>query len=754
MNGNGDALLTWTDRIIRWGFYLLFILVPIILTPWNYELFEYNKMMTVYTLTVVIATAWILKCIAQRKIAIPKTPFDIPIALFFISQLVSSIFSIDPHVSWNGYYSRFNGGMWSIISYIVLFYAFVSNFITLDQPATNNELGIRNKELRKKHKNPTPPPSQFIIHHSVFTLLKGAIASAIIVALYGVAERMGIDKHLWVQDVQSRVFSSLGQPNWLAAYLVALIPLSLAFALKPKALQKVGFWMWSSVSVLFFVVLLFTRSRSGLMGLVATDILFWGILYIKVSDRKTILRPFGIFHVICALIIFFNGSNIAQIDRYATLNGVKSLITASTTKQSAPVPEPQSPETQASQGPALESGGTESGVIRKYVWEAAITAWRSTWKTYLIGTGTETFAFAFYQFRPIGHNLTSEWDFLYNKAHNEYLNFLATTGLFGLISYLLFVGMVIVWFVRHHIATFLHRSSQNQPDGTQDTEYISVALFAGWISILITNFFGFSVVVVQLMFYLFPAVLFVLTIRNTHDKAIRIQRLEVPMEYRKPFTVVFIVLGSITIGILVLRWYADTKFALAYRMSRNNQLVYAKTLLDQAIIINPTEPMYHDERSTVLSSLALGTFEQGDATGASQLAAYAVAENDRAIAISPKNVNFYKTRTKIFYALTMMDPNFNAYAIDALLKALVLSPNDPKLMYNLAILYGRDAKPDKSIDLLQKAITAKFDYRDAYYALYIFYSENKQPVQARATIEKYLSTVRADDADFKKILGQ
>ena len=61
---------------------------------------------------------------------------------------------------------------------------------------------------------------------------------------------------------------------------------------------------------------------------------------------------------------------------------------------------------------------------------------REFYKAYLIGTGTETFAFAFYRYRPAGHNLTAN-GILYNKAHNEYLNYLATTGLFGLASYLL-----------------------------------------------------------------------------------------------------------------------------------------------------------------------------------------------------------------------------------------------------------------------------------------------------------------------------
>ena len=67
--------------------------------------------------------------------------------------------------------------------------------------------------------------------------------------------------------------------------------------------------------------------------------------------------------------------------------------------------------------PVLESGGTESGVIRKFVWLGAI----EVFKHYpILGTGPETFAFSFPMYKPVGHNLTSEWDFIYNKAHNEF----------------------------------------------------------------------------------------------------------------------------------------------------------------------------------------------------------------------------------------------------------------------------------------------------------------------------------------------
>jgi len=94
----------------------------------------------------------------------------------------------------------------------------------------------------------------------------------------------------------------------------------------------------------------------------------------------------------------------------------------------------------------LESGGTESGTIRKIVWTGALRIWQANPKNFLIGTGPETFAQAYYQYRPLEHNQTSEWELLYNKAHNEFLNYLVTTGILGLGSYIvLLISMARVF---------------------------------------------------------------------------------------------------------------------------------------------------------------------------------------------------------------------------------------------------------------------------------------------------------------------
>ena len=690
------------DNIIHIGFSLLALLVPLLLTPVNYELFEYNKMMAVYGITAVIVGAWVSKMLVQKRLSVTRTPFDIPIILFVLSQLISTLFSMDPHVSWLGYYSRFNGGMLSVFCYTLLFYAFVSNI----------------------HKEFLPKLAKFLF------------GTAVIVSLYGVLEHFGIDKHLWVQDVQARVFSTLGQPNWLAAYVVALIPITLAIAYTRKS-HWPSAMLPTAVTFLYFVTLLYTRSRSGLIAFIICDILFWGVMFIlskhTKENKKVALKqqiaPAFVFHLLLFIFFFFTGTNNPNLDKYTTFQGLRGQLTTAT---SPAVTQPA--ETQPT-GPVLETGGTESGVIRSYVWQGALQAWKSSPKTILIGTGTETFAFAFYQHKPLGHNLTSEWDFLYNKAHNEYLNYLATTGLFGLGTYLAFLLSVLVWTIRH---------LEKQKD-----QILSFGLLLGWLSLLITNFFGFSVVVTQLLLFLLPATLFLLL----KKESITWERTyELSVLWQRVLLTAMLCMTLLTIGFLSLTWIADKTFATGYRLSRAGQYASAYASLQTAVAIHPNEPLYHDEYANVLASLSVAAMDNQDATLAATLASYAIDQNAAAIAISPNNVNLWKSKTKIYYALSALDETMITPAIQALVQAQILSPRDPKIAYNLAILKGRTNDGDVAIEYLKTAIELKPNYRDAYYALFIFYTEAKQTEAASTIINTYLTTVDSQDEEFKKLV--
>ena len=143
-----------------------------------------------------------------------------------------------------------------------------------------------------------------------------------------------------------------------------------------------------------------------------------------------------------------------------------------------------------------------------------------------------------------------------------------------------------------------------------------------------------------------------------------------------------------------------------------------------------------------------------NATLAATLAKQSLAESDISLRISPKNVNFWKTRTKLYYSFSAFDPQLNQAAIQALETAQTLSPNDPKILYNLAILYGRQGDNDKAIVILKQSKALKPDYRDAYFGLYVFYTELKQPDAARAELQYYLTHVDPNDKDFQDRLKQ
>src|SRR4030042_6345784 len=179
-------------KILEYGFYLLFVVTPFILTTTNYELFEFPKMLFVYAMTGIIFGLWLAQAVVSGHFQIRRSFFLWPLVFFVVAQILSPLVSVDGYTSIWGYYSRFHGGLASTVCYAILFVVFTS---------------IAYKK---------------IVRNSLIALL----ATASFISLYALAEHFGIDAQYWVQDVQNRVFSTLGQPNWLAAWVVALLPIT------------------------------------------------------------------------------------------------------------------------------------------------------------------------------------------------------------------------------------------------------------------------------------------------------------------------------------------------------------------------------------------------------------------------------------------------------------------------------------------------------------------------------------------------
>ena len=654
------------NKVIPYSFYLLFFLTPLFWSSSNYELFEYNKMILVYGFTVIIIGAWLLKVINDKKLTIKRTPLDIPLLLFLGANILSTIFSMDPHTSIWGYYSRSNGGLLSLISYLLLYWAFVSN------------MDIRH----------------------VKTTLKFGLASGFLISLWAILEHFGVspscvilrgefNDSCWIQDVQARVFATLGQPNWLAAYLAMLIFPALYFLL--TSTKKLSLILYSCGLILLYLAFTFTYSRGPTLGLIGGMVIFLTALSLNprgvsldfARDKK------GHLGGILTILISFLVINILFGSALTSFRLVSKFAAPARPGISLP------PPAGGSSGTQLENGGTESGRIRFIVWRGALDIFKHN---PVFGSGLETFAYSYYQYRPAEHNLTSEWDFLYNKAHNEYLNYLATTGLVGFGTYMLVIGTFIYWSIKRIM------NQESRIKLNSNSLILIAILVTAYISYLIYNFFLFSVVIIAVFFYLFPALAFIAA--NDTKELLLIKKLPAFFVSKVAIGIVVFSIFYILYSIFQL-WYADTLFSKGERASEAGNPGRAYNLLTVAADINNGEPFYKSELGFTAAQAAVA-LQDSDATLSANLKDEAVNQTNEALKISPKNVSFLRTAVRTYFELSMLDKTLET--LDAAIK---LAPTDPKLYYNKALVLEAMDKKEDSIKALNEAIRLKPNYTEA-----------------------------------------
>jgi len=662
---------------------IIFFATPLIIIPITSELFEFNKIVFIYIATVFAVVFWVLRMASERRIIFRRTIFDIPLLLFLAGQALSTLVSIDPRSSVFGYYSRFNGGLLSSISYSLLYWVFVSNI-----------------------KSP-----------KIISLFKYTVISGLLVSIYGILEHFGIDKDLWVQDVQTRVFSTLGQPNWLAAWLVAITPISWYLAFFQKQGRGNKNIIWLGVSAIFIVTLIFTKSRSGFIAFVVCDFAFGaGLFYIFSKQAKTLknnaLKKF----------IYTNLTILAAIALVGSpwTPSISDLVSKRTTTA-----------TLDQYSPALEVGGTESGTIRKIVWRGAL----DIFKHYpILGSGVETFGLSYYNFRPQEHNLVSEWDFIYNKAHNEYLNYLATTGALGTSFYLLLI-FVYLYFSGKNII-----SIDKEPDTGK--KILLLSLFCGYSSLLITNFFGFSVVVTSLLLFLIPAMSIVAI--SSPDKDLDIKR-NTGLQ-KTDFIQKFIQISTLTAGgFLILTickyWMADSEYNKGLSSMTIGSYSQARGYFVKSIDLVSKEPTYWVKLSQSTADIALTLPSSENQDTARKISEEAVNESLEAQRLSPNNVNVLRSLTATYINLSSINPDYIQKAKDAILQSIKLAPNDPKFYYNLGLIYIQTQQQDEGIKTLEKSIELKSNYKEPRLALGLIYANLGENAKAEEQFKYVLEHI-------------
>ncbi len=615
----------------------MFFFTPFIVSSHNSELFELPKMHFVYLTTGLIFSLHLINVMGYRLPLFRRTTLHLPLLLFLLSQTISTILSIDPHTSLYGYYSRLNGGLLSLLSFSALYSIAVIYFDTKFQKTIVNTF-----------------------------LLSGSF-----VALYGISQHFGIDKHLWVQDVQARVFSTLGQPNWLAAYLCILLPFALHKYFSAKSLVHRSYFLLTTFSL--YLCLLFTKSKSGILAAGISLLIYFSIHTIRQlrlhQFKTTIIFPALLFVILS----------------FWVKNPIRDLV-ISDTQSSPPV------DTSLNITPSQD--------IRKIVWQGSIDLWR---QFPLFGTGTETFAYSYYWTRPVSHNLTSEWDFLYNKAHNEYLNYLSTTGTLGLLTYSLLIILTLVNLTKKSFS---------------EANKFALPALAAFISILVTNFAGFSVTIVSLFFFLLYSF--------TLDP--------LPPNKNNRFSLIGLtpfILLYLTTRLVLFSYLADITFAQSQTLDSQNDYQSAFDSLEKSIYYK-NDPLYHSKISSLAAKLVVTT---PDPQTKQYYLEKSISHSDYSIHVSPANTSFWKERAQTFYYLSSTNTDYFMESIESLLKVTKLAPTDAKTYYLIGKFLESVDQYDDATTYYQQAIILKPNYDHALFNLAHIYYQQKDSAKAIQYLE-------------------
>ncbi|MBL7058202.1 hypothetical protein ISS03_02585 [Patescibacteria group bacterium] len=121
------GLQGFLNKLIGWSMTGVFFLVPIFLTGTLAQGASFEKMILFYFLTLIGASAWIVKSIMANTFKFKRTPLDWPIFSFLVVMVISTFSSIGVKDSLVGGYGLMPKSLSAVVIFILFYYLVVNN---------------------------------------------------------------------------------------------------------------------------------------------------------------------------------------------------------------------------------------------------------------------------------------------------------------------------------------------------------------------------------------------------------------------------------------------------------------------------------------------------------------------------------------------------------------------------------------------------------------------------------------------------
>lgn len=414
-------------RLPRFFIGLLLFVIPLFTFPFLPRAFDFPKTLLFHTVLLAIGMSLAAIFFLQGKLRWPKERFFSPISICLC--VLSAIFLFSTLVSqspiqafWGTYYQ--GQGFLEWIFFIVF-------FIVLLFTLTAKNLSI---------------------------FLTIIFSSTVITALYGLFQKFGFDplfKDFDTLFLVGRIFSTLGNPDFLGQYIGPVLPLGIAlfFLLKNKIIKSL-----IAIGVIVCIsALVFTESRAPFLGMLLSALIFVVFLFLRTKINKKILvaAVFCLGLTVAALLTIPQLKTLPLVQRFTiSENNLRSIESRFILWKSA------------------------AGVIRDHPF---------------FGTGLDTFNLYFPQYAdPKFFTLEENLNTFADRVHNEFLELGVSGGILAMLGYLALISIVFWLYLKGNFASpafaFLHHG-----------------IFLGFFVLIFQNIVAFSEISHWLLFFFFLA---------------------------------------------------------------------------------------------------------------------------------------------------------------------------------------------------------------------------------------------------------
>jgi len=488
---------------------------------------------------------------------------------------------------------------------------------------------------------------------------------SVIVGIYGLWQLIS-------HQGSSRVDATLGNPTYLAIYMIFHIFLALMIFFQEKRWFR---WFYLPVAVFDLIILYHTATRGAILGLIGGFILalILTILFYP-TKRAKLLSALLLSLIIILVVSFLFLKNSHFITQSPVLSRFSSISFQETTTQS-----------------------------RLVIWKMS---WQGFKERPILGWGPENFNLIFNKYyEPILWK-QEPW---FDRAHNVFLDRLTTNGFLGLLAYLSLFAFALyyLWF------------PWKKNNFSKSESIILTSMFAAYF---FHNLFVFDNLISLILFITFLAYI---STKSMKSQAFPEEKKTISISTNlglKSASALIIVIFTIFIvyyvnvpGIL-----ASQDLIKALGSSRQGNLQDSFSAFQKAISRNSFGT---GEAREQLSSFAQQILPVAglDNNFKQKVFSSAVSEMKKQINQSPNDIRYM-----IFLGVIYNKAGQYDEAIDILQKAIKLSPKKQQLYFELGVSYINKKEYDKGLEVFKKAFELDPEFLEArkIYAVAAIFSGN------------------------------